>query len=367
VSAAEIPGLAELRRWIMDDGVFGHPVRTEAARLSLSAVVRRLALFGMEASFAGYSPRELLQLAVMVEGEPAAWFARTGLSRAYVVGDDEVVAAARRTGFAPELHAWHDERRHADPARAAELLASTYTDPEALHATRLAIARSRPELIEAGWLWEVPDRVAIIGHHLARCAARRPDLGLAVAECCARRRDLLMADDPDGILVPLVEAASVPPQTLLRPFAGLYGEASVVAAARWHLERGEPAPAIELVGRIRELAPEADHARLVAVLAELDRGAVDRALAVRGMIVDPDLLDQADLAIAARGAAAVGDDAVAALAARCGADRPERFLAALRLLLDRRRLDLARTLARDGARFAGHPVLAQVFAALGVR
>jgi hypothetical protein len=367
VSSAEIPGLEALRRWIIAEGGFGHPVRTEAARLALSAVIRRLTLFGMEAGFSGYSARELLQLAVMVEGDAAGHFARVALSKAYTVGDEAVVAACRAAGFAPELHAWHDERRSADRATAMTLATSTYPDPEALHATRLAVARRHPDLVEAGWLWEVPDGVAVIAHHLARVAATRGDLALAVADCCERRRVVLMADDPDGILAPLTMASAVPPQTLLRPFAGIYGDATVLAAARWHLERGQPAPAIELAARIRGLAPESDLARLVVVHGLLANGDAAGAAALRRDILDPPVADQADLAIAAARPGHLADDGLAAIARRCGAGEPERFLAALRLLLDRRRLDLARTLAGEADRFAGHPVLTQVFAALGRR
>lgn len=367
MSSAETTALEALRRWILDEGGFGHPVRTEAARLALSAVIRRLSLYGMESAFSGYSARELLQLAVMVDGDASARFARVALSRAYIVGEEAVVEACRAAGFAPELHAWHDERRCADRARAAELAASTYADPEALHATRLTVARRHPDLIEPGWLWEVPDGVVVIAHHLARIAATRADLTLAVADFCERRRAALMADDPDGILAPLTETSSVPPQTLLRPFAGIYGDATVLAAARWHLEHHEPTQAIALAARIRDLAPESDAARLVVVHGLIAGGDLAGAATLRSEILDPPVADQADLALAAARPGHLGDDGLVAIARRCTAGEPERFLAALRLLLDRRRLDLARTVAGEGERFAGHPVLAQVFAALGRR
>lgn len=356
-----------LRRWVLAEGDFGHPVRTEGARLSLSAVIRRLSLFGLEASFSSYSPLELIQLMVMVEGPMAAHLARVALSRAYVVQDQRIIRACLEAGFAPELHGWYQERINAGRERAQELLASLYPEAEALHATRLLIARNHPELIQPGWLWDVPGSLAIIGHHLARAAAVRPDLALSVAQGCEQRRALLMADDPDGILAPLTLHSAVPPQTLLRPFLSLYGDATVIAAARWHLERNQPGPAIELAKRLRDLAPEADLGRLVLVLAALEQGDTAGAVGVRGFVEDPDLADQADLAITTRVPSHLSDEALVAIAGRCRESQPERYLAVIRSLLDRRRLELARMVAAQGTRFAGHPVLAKVFATLASR
>ena len=88
----------------------------------------------------------------------------------------------------------------------------------------------------------------------------------------------------------------------------------------------------------------------------------------RAAIHERDSADHADLALAQADPGQLDPAAIAAIAGRARADQPERFAACLRLLLARRQLVAARQVGAEGAaRFAGHPVVAQMLLALGAR
>ena len=86
-----------------------------------------------------------------------------------------------------------------------------------------------------------------------------------------------MARNPDHLLAPLVARSPESPQITLAAFEGFYDEATVVAAAEWHLEHHQPAEAIELALRVRPLSKDFDRALLIKALSEIEQGALDSA------------------------------------------------------------------------------------------
>ncbi len=358
--------LNHLRRWAFKETGFGHPVRTEAGRVALSALLRRFHTFGLETSIESMSAEDLVQAVALTGGAFSTQLARVTLSRAFVENNERLIAAYGEAKVEPEMIAWFVDRDQAGPARARELIDSIYVDREELHVTRLYICRRHPDLIEPSWWLEIPADLRLVAHYLARIAARRSDLCLPLANFLAERRDVLLADDPDAILAPLVTAAGTSPQTLLAPFVGIYGESTVLAAAAWHLEHGQPESALLLAGQIRPLSQLAERALLVSGLAACETGDLAQARAIRRLSEDSSIQDQLDLRLAQVDNQVPAEE-IADIARRCRRDQPERFLACLTLLLERRALTLTRTVAQGrSADFQTHPVLGQIYAVLGL-
>jgi hypothetical protein len=215
-----------------------------------------------------------------------------------------------------------------------------------------------PTAFAPAWLFAVPAAFPRIAAELARIAIHHGHAA-AAAVLLAQRRDALMQVEPDDLLAPLVGVSAEHPQTVLMPFAGCYGEPTQVAAAAWHLDHGEPAAALELARPIRSLSAVADAARQIAALAaaELDQRTI--ALEQLTRIADPDIADATALRLDELGLRPLTDPELATIAQRAPVTRPETCFAALRGLLNRRRLDLARSIARDrvGEPWASRPLI----------
>lgn len=359
-------GQRRLRQWVKSNTGHGHPVRDEFARSSLSAVLRRLIVFGVEDALKRYAARDLLGFQTMCTGDFADLMARIACTRAIVEDDRPAIDAIADAEVASAQLTWFLALDRSESGEAPALLAGITDHHEELHVARLVAARRHPALLDPAWLWAVPEHLPLVAAELCRTALRaRHDLAGPVAALLAARRPVLMAVDPDLLLAPLVAISGAHPQTVLRPFEGIYGDATVAAAAAWHVEHGEPREALELGVRIRPLSAVADEVRTVAVIAQLELGALREAREISAAITDPLVADSVALRIAERDPGALSDADLAALAQRCPATRPETFFAALRLLLARKLLPVARAICgeRQGE-FADHPTISQAMSAV---
>ena len=356
----------QLRAWAEAHAGTGNPIRDEFARSALSAVLRRLVLFGVEDVLKRYGARELLMFQSMCSGDFALLLARITCTRAMVEDDREVLAAMADAELAIEQLAWHAALTGADAATARQLLAAITDTREELQVARLLVARRHPELLQTCWFEELPPELPLVGAHLCLVALqRRPDLAGAVAQALVRQPGILMAVEPDSLLAPLVAIASFAPQQVLAPFEGRYGERTVVAAAEWHLEHGQPAPALDLCQRIRPLSLMADRARQVAVIAHLELQQIDLAQASAVSILDEHLADAAQVQLAEHQPQLVSTDTLVTVARRCPPSRPETLFRVFRVLLSRRELPLVRVLCHERkGDFTGHDPLNQVFASV---
>lgn len=342
---------AGLREWTLETLRDPEPVREAFIHVQLGTLIRRLAMFGPEDSLQRCSGRELVRGASLAGGALAVLLARTAATHA-IVEDDLLLLNALATYRADGgVIAWAIELAALPVEAVAAHLALITDREEELHVARLIVSRAHPQVLDPAWLWAVPPTMPRVIAELARCALRhRPELNASVGQLLQRQPAVLMAVEPDDLLALLVERSAARPQTVLMAFPDCFGEATVVAAARWHLEHGEPLAALELCAPIRALGSQADAARLVRVAALLELKKPAEAVAVAATITDPDLADSAVLELIRTGSTAasvVTDDEVAALAQRCPVQRPETCFAALRLLLGRQRLDLARAVARQ--------------------
>ena len=355
-----------LRAWAEAHAGTGNPIRDEFARSALSAVLRRLVMFGVEDVLKRYGTRELLVFQSMCSGDFALLLARITCTRAMVEDDRDVLAAMADAELAVEQLAWHAALNAADATAASQLLAAITDTSEELHVARLIVARRHPGLLQDGWLEELPVALPVVGAHLCQVALqRRPDLAGAVAQALVHQPAILMAVEPDSLLAPLVAVASFAPQQVLAPFEGRYGERTVIAAAEWHLEHGQPQPALDLCQRIRPLSLVADRARQVAVIAHLDLQQTELAQAAAASILDEHLADAAQVQLAEHRPQLVGTDALATIARRCPSSRPETLFKVIGVLLSRRELALVRGLCQERTGdFKEHGPLSQVFASV---
>ena len=364
VASAREAAQQELRVWSNEHAGYGQRVRTEIMRGALSAILRRSVIFGMEDGFGRYRSRELLLFQGLSTGTFTDYLGRTALARAIAEDERAVIDAFAASHAADDLVAWFAAYDHSDPERALALLAGV-SEPEERATARLVVARRHAQLAEAAWLWQVPAEIPQVA--IALCAvflARRPDLVHAVHAWLIEHRTALFCVEPDELLAPLVLASAEHPQVTLQPFAEMYGEQTVCAAAEWHLEHAEPQAALDLAARVRPLSRWADQAQVVRGLALIALRRSDEAGEALATIDDPACADLLALRLAEVAPARVGDAAVAAIAARCRADQPERFVACLKVLLGRRELTTARTLAAQRQGDFTHPQAQAVIAAI---
>jgi hypothetical protein len=356
----------QLRAWAEANAGTGNPIRDEFARSALSAVLRRLVLFGVEDVLKRYSARELLVFQSMCGGDFAILMARITCTRAMVEDDRDVLKAMADADLAVEQLAWHAALISADGPTAVGLLETITDTREELHVARLIVARRHPELVQAGWLEALPAELPLIGAHLCQLTLqRRPEYAGAVAQALVRQPAMLMAVEPDALLAPLVAASTFAPQHVLAPFEGRYGERTLVAAAEWHLEHGQPEPALQLCRQIRPLSLVADRARQVAVIAHLELKQSDLARSAAASILDENLADAAQVHIAEHQPQLISTDELAALTRRCPSNRPETLFKAITLLISRRELALVRALCHERkADFRDHGPLSQIFASV---
>ncbi|MFW5829758.1 MAG: hypothetical protein ACOCXA_05805 [Planctomycetota bacterium] len=353
--------LRSLQAWVSAHCDYGDRVRTEMGRTAIGSILRRCIFFGQEDSLRHYDCRELLQFLLLLIGPSTVTIARMALSMAFAEDDRAVIQVYVDNRIFVDQLAWWQEREQADLEQARDLCEQTL-EAEERSVCRLVCARRHPELITPAWLQADVDSHPRLLALLARLtAARRPDLQTAVIALLLDRRDILFALEPDPTLELLVLNANQPPQALLQPFEGMYGEGCLAAAAEWHLQHEQYGAVHQLCTRIRPLSPQADRARAIACLALLAEGRAHDAAQLRQQIVTVQHADAVDLRLAEMQPLAVADERIITIAEQTPNNRPERFVAGLRLLLQRKRLDAARRVAQQRrCEFVDHAVAIQI-------
>lgn len=146
--------------WINEHCTLGDPVRDEAHRCGLSAIVHRLLKFGFEDSVNRLSARDCLACCLMCGGFTAEFFIRTAFTRALIEDDREVVERILQTPFIPESRLWLAKLMAAVQGDQKELEgAAAWMEampPEERAVASLCIGRIFPTLIEAEWLQACP-------------------------------------------------------------------------------------------------------------------------------------------------------------------------------------------------------------------
>ncbi len=353
-------GLRRLRTWITAQGLHstdpGQAIRDEFQRTALSATVRRMFFFGVESSLTRYSARELLQFQLIISGDFATYFARITWSRAVVEDDGAVLQALADSGMVDEQVAWTTQL----PATADGLTG------EELHVWRLLQCRRDPLLFSVDWLWAITNELPRVGAAMVLAVLpQRSDCTQSINQWLQRHPAALASVETDDLLTALVSSSAEHPQTTLAPFAGWYADRTVLAAAEWHLEHGESRAAIDLCRTLRPYGPCFEQAHLVAGLAACELGDANQAHDIwRSMPVGV-RADALYLRLAALRPALADDADIELLARRIPVDRPQTFFSAIKLLIERGSLTLARDICRVRTAEFPHPEIQALIVALG--
>ncbi len=357
--------MSALRQRIASIDPSDNAIQHEAYYLALSAAVWRLVYFGVEDTFQLYTPRDMASFSMIAEGRLIDLLVRTAYTRALVEDDAELCRIMGECGVAAPVHAWHQHLLACDEGEAVAMLAKA-SDPEELAAIQTVVARRFPALVSPEWLWLVPANAPTMSYALARALlAQRGDLAGSVGSYLASRRDVLLAREPDPLLSMLVARSAEHPQVTLAPFEGIYGEETVVAAAAWHLEHNEAAEAMQLAAGIRALSVHSEQAALIGALAAVQLGRAEDLAQFRSLICGRNAQAQLTIRLGESDPRLIRDEDLVPLMDVCLVSEPELFFRALRLLLARKRLDLARQVcARRQGDYLDHPELAQIIVAV---
>ncbi len=352
----------DLRRWILERLARRLPYREAAYHSAMSAIFWRMVRFGVEDTLNSYPARDILNLIVFARPDNALPLLNAAYARAIAEADADILERLGREACLQHFVNWHRSWQSIAPGAAEKALAQE-TDLEARGMAKVVMARHQPQLVAPGWLQrsDLPPPPAI-AHALCRAVIPAcPDLAATVVGLLDDRA-ILFAMDPDPLLADLVRIHPLPPQALLDSFAGCYGEGTLVAAAEWHLEHEGPRAACALADRVRTLSDHHPRAALVRCLARRELADRSGARACLRSILDPDLIRSGLIKLAEAGEDWVGDDELITALEECTGDKAETLHAGLLVLLRRGRLEASRRLvARHADRFAGHPVLDQVF------
>lgn len=360
--------MAALRQRIASIDPSDNAIQHEAYYLALSAAVWRLVYFGVEDTFQLYTPRDMASFSMIAEGQLIDLLVRTAYTRALVEDDAELCRIMGECGVAAPVHAWHQHLLGCDEAEAVARLANAI-DPEERAAIQTIIARRFPGQASPEWLWQVPANLPTVCYALARALlSQRGDLAGSIGSYLASHREVLLAREPDPLLSMLVAQSAEHPQVTLAPFEGIYGEETVVAAAAWHLEHNEPAEAIQLAAGIRPLCIHSEQAALIGAIAAVQVGRADQLAQFRSLICGRNAQAQLTIRLGESDPRLIRDEDLVPLMDVCLVSEPELFYRALRLLLARKRLDLARQIcARRQGDYQDHPELSKIIAAVLAR
>ena len=159
IPTAPDPFLA-LLPWITEHAGTGDPVRDEAYRCGLSAIVHRVLKFGCEASLNLLTARDCLNCCLLCGSHIAEFFLRLAFTRALIEDDQAIVGRLLQTPFLPESRVWlaklmasvqGDEKAVAEGAAWLETLSG-----EELAIASLVVGRIMPELRQSEWLLACP-------------------------------------------------------------------------------------------------------------------------------------------------------------------------------------------------------------------
>lgn len=157
----------------------GEPVRDEAYRAGLSALVHRLLKFGFEETLNRLTASDCLNCCLMCGGHAAEFFLRTAFTRALIEDDRKIVDRLLQTPFIPESRLW-----------LARLMASVQGDQKALEEgaqwlesmdgeeraiASLIIGRIFPQFPEMEWLTACPTTYPRLAAEMALLLLKLPE------------------------------------------------------------------------------------------------------------------------------------------------------------------------------------------------
>lgn len=174
-----------LQRWIRETCSLGDPVRDEAYRCGISAVVHRAVKWGYDDSLNYLSARDCLTACLMCGGEFAEMFLRLAFTRAIVEDDRVVLQRLQASEFIPQSRVWLAilargvQAKSEDDIRLAGQFMEKLRGEELLLASIL-IARARPDLADIGWLEQAGEAAPRVAAALCQELIKREEWGPVV-------------------------------------------------------------------------------------------------------------------------------------------------------------------------------------------
>lgn len=162
----------DLQAWIRTHCSLGDPVRDEAYRCGLSAVVHRIIKWGFEETLNTLSARDCMTCCLLVGAEVAEMFLRTAFTRAIVEDDLVVLQRLMKSPFIPQSRAWlvklgtlmgGDEEALKEGARWVETMRG-----EELILASILMARAAPQIADIAWLDQAADVPPAVAASLCR-------------------------------------------------------------------------------------------------------------------------------------------------------------------------------------------------------
>ncbi len=170
--------------WIQATCGLGDPVRDDAYRCGLSAIVHRLLKFGFEESLNRLNARDCLNCCLLCGGQLAEFFLRTAFTRALIEDDQPIVSKILQTPFIPESRAWlariaagltGDDKALAEAAAWLDTV-----DGEERAIATLLIGRVYPHFAQTEWLAMCPTEYPRLAAEMALLLLRQPEYDTVV-------------------------------------------------------------------------------------------------------------------------------------------------------------------------------------------
>lgn len=332
----------QFRKWITEHCRAQNEPAYAAYYQALSATFHRMTRFGIEKNLEDLSARDILQFQIMCGTHQIEPFLGIALSRAIIQEDQEVINAVMQLPFILDFRSWYASLQQIDMNQAVEWL-SQNLPPEELTSTRLILGRRYPELIQAEWISDLSEVPRILANAVCRLiATNRKDLHHDLTVFLSGNHAILLADDPDRILAPIVAVTKKSPQNVLNSWQEYCGDITLCAVGEWHLEHDDPAACLHVLRQVRFLSLEHNRAQTLRCLALIAQGMCAEASAHLADIDDHKYtkIVLIRLAIAARNL--VSDVCLAETIAVCGPENTQTLISGIQELLTRKRLDLAR-------------------------
>ena len=355
--------VSDLRNWLESEADSSHPVRKEAYWLALSATLMRLTNFEADEAFRMYSAMDIANIVVVAKkSDSIIIFIRAALSRAIVDEEHKLANAIAERDLVPDLVAWWRAYDNLNLEQAENILKQKISDGEEYASSRLAIGRKFPELLHVSWVKETAKDHPVISHAIARViAAKRPDLSLSLIDILKNHPDMLLCRDPDSLLSNLVLNSSISPQNTLTHFNGLYGEKTLIAAARWHYEHGEYAEATHLARSVRILSKYSDQAQFIIALSAIISNNYSNYDKAFELTREPSLKRQITLRAYEQGLIKLDPSDLVKQAESCEHNEPETFYRFIKLLLESKHIQQAKSICLDsGEKFNHSPTAKQI-------
>lgn len=200
--APAVDPFIELRQWITENAGLGDPVRDEAYRCALSALVHRWIKWGFDEALNTLSARDCLNCCLLCGTEFAEMFLRLSFTRAIIEDDRVVLQRLMLTPYIPQSRFWlaklgeclkGDEKA----LRECALWIEGMPAEEKLLASIL-LCRAAPMLADPAWLEQADAVPPAVGAALCKELLKQERFEAVVKKWVRERPAVRYSCDPEA-------------------------------------------------------------------------------------------------------------------------------------------------------------------------